>query len=84
MGTDLLSIEAANQSEQEIWEELMSDDEDKKVKDEAPDALPKPTKRRRPSNKTAEERAAWDRETKDLRNAKAKERRLQKKQEAQN
>ena len=25
MGTDLLSIEAANQSEQEIWEELMSD-----------------------------------------------------------
>ena len=57
----------------------MSDDEDEKVEDEAPDALPKPTKRRRPSNQTAEKRAAWDRETKDLRNAKARERRFQKK-----
>jgi hypothetical protein len=37
----------------------------------------------RPQGQTEEEREAWDRETKDIRNAKARERRMQKRLEAQ-
>jgi hypothetical protein len=67
----------------EDWEELISDEENGNEELEANNVAPQLTRRRRPSNQTPEERAAWDRETKDIRNAKARERRAQKKLEAQ-
>jgi hypothetical protein len=83
MGTDLDT--ADNEAWEELpfcppegWEEFMSDNEDQK--EESDDNCPVMiVRRRRPQHQTPEEKAAWDEETRVLRNAKAKIARLKKK-----
>jgi hypothetical protein len=87
METDLFSIKvAANQAVHEEWEDLMSGNEIEKNGEigKIGEAFSQPARRRRSSNQTAEEKAAWDKKIKNLRNAKARERRAQKKLEIQN
>ena len=90
IGSDPLDIEvsaALNDPEavRDVWEDLMSEKENE---DEANEVITPSgkliiTRRMRPQGQTKEEKEAWDRETKDIRNAKARERRVQKKLDVQ-
>jgi hypothetical protein len=69
----------------DAWEDLILEEENEQETDQIITSFIRftTTKRMRPQGQTEEKREAWDRETKDIRNAKARERRMQKKLEAQ-
>jgi hypothetical protein len=89
IGSDLLDIEistALNDPEavRDAWEDLMSEEENEEEGEMiTTSGRPTGTRRMRPQGQIEEERKAWDQETKDIRNAKARERRAVKKVEAQ-
>jgi hypothetical protein len=89
IGSDLLDIEistALNNPEavRDTWENLMSEEKNKEEGEMITTSnRPTGTRRMRPQGQTEGKKMAWDQETKDIRNAKARERRAVKKVEAQ-